>query len=107
MKLCERFEDLQSDFWYNNKYGIDELSDSEIGDLQEFLSLRNAGFPEDEIRAMVGEEQYGAVQASIARIRDNAKPRKSKKVRKRRRAAICDLEPVEHEEAEDDDTAEY
>jgi len=98
MKLCERFEDLQSDFWYNNKYGIDELSDSEIGDLQEFLSLRNAGFPEEEIRDMVGEEQFSVVQAIIARIRDNAHYAKPKKARKKRRVAICDMEAVDEPE---------
>lgn len=101
VKLCERFYALQSDF-YNTPRGIDELLDDEAGDLQEYLSLRNAGFREDEIRDMVGEEQFNAVQAIIERIRDNinARPRKAKRGRrgrKRRTVEVCEAEGVEAE----------
>jgi len=92
LKLCERFDALQRDFWCNDKDPLDGLSDSELGDLQEYLSLRNAGFSEDEIRSMAGEELFDAVQATIARIRENVAPSPATKHKNKskRRVEVCD-----------------
>jgi len=84
------------------------LTDSELGDLQEFLSLRNAGFTEDEICDIVGEEQFSAVQASIARIRENrcaTRPATKHKKKSKRRVEVCDIEDVEAEDETEFDWA--
>ena len=82
------------------------LDDTELGLLEEYMSLLNAGFSQDEVSDMMGEESYSQalgivdkVDQELARLTAPAQPKQTKKRRKRRQA--CDLcDDIDTDESE-------
>ncbi len=47
---------------------METLADTEIGILQEYMSLLNAGFSLDEVSDMMGEESYQQAIGIVAKV---------------------------------------
>ena len=76
---------------------METLDDTELGILQEYMSLLNAGFSLDEVSDMMGEESYqqalgivAKVDQELARLTAPEQPKQIKKRRKRQQA--CDFD---------------
>jgi len=85
---------------------METLDDTEIGILQEYMSLLNAGFSLDEVSDMMGKESYqqaigivDKVDQELTRQTARAQPKQTKKQRKRQQACnlCCDIDTDESE----------
>lgn len=85
---------------------METLDDTEIGILQEYMSLLNAGFSLDEVSDMMGKESYqqaigivDIVDQELTRQTARAQPKQTKKQRKRQQACnlCCDIDTDESE----------
>ena len=78
---------------------METLDDTELGILQEYMSLLNAGFSLDEVSDMMGTESYSQalsivnkIDQELERLTAPAQPKQTKKRRKRQQACDFDLE---------------
>jgi DNA-binding transcriptional MerR regulator len=61
-----------------------ELSDTELGLVQELVSLSNAGFSLDQIREMMGPESFELAEAALEKASEGQEVRRPRAVRKGR-----------------------
>jgi len=73
---------------------METLDDTELGILEEYMSLLNAGFPLEQISDMMGEESYQQALGIVAKVDQELRLR-TEPVRPKRRGKALKM-PREH-----------